>query len=582
MNRQKKPSGGSKSQRKQQATESSARPQPQGCSFSCLVLDKFAAAADSLPETPKEGNNRGHPEIMLATTAQTDDSSSINLQGSLSPSTTESIDVNVNSGRKEQHKDLRQQKITNGISTRSPWEISTQSLKQEAMRALQCRPRDDDMNGTVADGENNTSTRAVFPDDLSDYELGTYMHDGIASTVEAKTTRQGVNKPPKPHVSSSDLKELVKAASTAVDSLEQKLNRCRTLSVCLLVLLIVVILVAVALGIGLVGRGIASSSEGSLTGPTSAPTMSEGFSLDVLHNYLEDYTLVALSDPTSPQSLAWEWLERQVEQGLYADSGVSADALVTRFVLAVLYYSTAGNTWTSNTAWLSTQHVCEWYNDAVEACNNETFAQLSLPKNNMTGSIPREIKMLKDLERLDLSFNQVTELPESLNSLSNLKKLELQQLALTDIPDLPSTIQHLNLRDNTLTKIPLEISNMTGLQTLLLGGNSFQFEGIPDFLSSLTNLTYLSLENSQIGESLPKGLGRLTRLEYLILEENSLMGGIPSELSTLTGLKLMSLHQNMLSGSVPTEVCALKAQINMFISVDCDTIQCDCGCGCGL
>ncbi|GKZ00524.1 hypothetical protein MPSEU_001004800 [Mayamaea pseudoterrestris] len=601
---------------------------PAAFSFSCLVLDKFAAAAENLPITPTRNDRTSRrPEIRSSITD--DDESTLNQMhhGESVLSMVSSMDSDANnSGRRTQlRKTLRQQEIASGSNQlmqqqqlrqahhhqHHPWETTTKTIQQEALRALQCQPQQDD-NMTLRTGGDDTQTsmQAVFPDDLSDYELGTIMEDNTNGgdivndydpTAIKKSMTGATNASSQlSQVSPDDLKELVQAASSAVDTLERKLTRCRRISLCLFALLVLVAILAVALAVGLVGNRSAAKSAKYTSGnkifpnatqpdddvmqyqPTNSPTISSVVSsLEVLRTqHLPNYTLEAIQNNQSPQFKAWRWLERQAANT--SATAMTTESMLVRFVLATLYHASNGRIWKDNSAWLSYESECLWYNNAQLPCLNGTLTELDLSSNNITGVIPQEMELLTGLVKLDLSFNRGIVLPESLFAMQNLRQLELQQVGMSSVPQLPTSLRRLNVRDNWLPRIPPQIANMTFMETMLFGGNFFESQQIPTFLTNLPNLKYLSLQNSQLSGSIPTELGVLSNLEYIILDENRLIGTIPSQLSQLSNLELMTLYLNSLSGTVPLEVCALKSEINMYVSVDCETVQCSCDCGCGL
>ena len=67
---------------------------------------------------------------------------------------------------------------------------------------------------------------------------------------------------------------------------------------------------------------------------------------------------------------------------------------------------------------------------------------------------------------------------------------------------------------------------------------------IPAELGSLSNLTYLYLENNDLSGEIPAELGSLSNLEALYLSGNDLSGEIPEELGSLSNLTELGLSPN--------------------------------------
>ncbi|XP_058076468.1 receptor-like protein EIX1 [Magnolia sinica] len=159
---------------------------------------------------------------------------------------------------------------------------------------------------------------------------------------------------------------------------------------------------------------------------------------------------------------------------------------------------------------------------------------------NITGSIPRAITKLINLESLSLyGYKMHAAIPDWLHELKNLKHLSLQDCMLTG----PIPAAHLR--------------GLSSLEELDLSRN--QLNGnIPAALGGLSSLLYLSLDGNQLNGNIPASLGGLSSLEKLILSGNQLNGNIPAALGGLSSLQDLSLRGNQLNGTIPTTLGQLS------------------------
>jgi hypothetical protein len=108
--------------------------------------------------------------------------------------------------------------------------------------------------------------------------------------------------------------------------------------------------------------------------------------------------------PNSAQWQARSWTESTIQTA-------PAYSHVQRYALAVLYYSTGGDMWTNATLWLTKAFECQWLCSSGIMCRSGgRISNLVFTQNNLTGSIPRELALLTNL--------QVLEIAESTGSLS--------------------------------------------------------------------------------------------------------------------------------------------------------------------
>nr|KJB69843.1 hypothetical protein B456_011G045500 [Gossypium raimondii] len=149
---------------------------------------------------------------------------------------------------------------------------------------------------------------------------------------------------------------------------------------------------------------------------------------------------------------------------------------------------------------------------------------LSLSQNNLQGNIPGELGWLVNLEQLDLSYNNLSgEIPQEIEGLKTLAILELSSNDLTGVlPFALGQLQHLqkvDLCSNRIHgKVPPELGKLNSFSGCGLIGP------IPNSLSSLKNLSALSLDNNTLTGTIPSNLGSLPNLDQLNLSHNKLSG----------------------------------------------------------
>lgn len=338
--------------------------------------------------------------------------------------------------------------------------------------------------------------------------------------------------------------------------------------------------IAVGVGIWAIFEFLIARDEPSSAFPTLSPTGDR--------NKLEDIILAKLSgggeafdDPSSAQSRALDWLKQ--------NDGVSffdEEKILTRYALAVFYYSTDGDSWRNNDRWLSNLDECTWYSASKtgQACTRGRYSNLVLGNNDIGGFLPPDLEVLSDslvsfdvggtifgsipstygrltnLNFLRIHGNQIEgTIPSSLfSSLTNLKEMDLAGNRLsgtlsTKIDKLIS-LTSLNLLENDLIgSIPSTIGNLRKLVTLNLDSN--RFTSIPQQIRFLSNLQLLSIRNNALTGTISGDLGLLRELRGLYLDHNNLRWTIPPQLGELTNLKNgLGLSKNQLVGEIPSEL----------------------------
>ncbi|KAK9133193.1 hypothetical protein Scep_012721 [Stephania cephalantha] len=109
----------------------------------------------------------------------------------------------------------------------------------------------------------------------------------------------------------------------------------------------------------------------------------------------------------------------------------------------------------------------------------------------------------------------------------------------------------LHLQENQFSgKLPNEFGALSNLRILNVSNNQIQGTLTPN-ISRCFKLQVLDLMNNEINGKIPLELDRLTALRVLKLSQNQFNGGIPSSIGNLTSLTVLNLGTNFLNGAIP-------------------------------
>ena len=309
------------------------------------------------------------------------------------------------------------------------------------------------------------------------------------------------------------------------------------------------------------------------------------------------------ADPSSPQSMAWHWIELDP---ISLSSTTSTERVMERYVLAVLYYATNGPAWIRNNfGYLSSADVCQWNNgldpwlDTLALgifCSLESVSHILLHDNGLKGVIPWELSLLSDLEGIVLDKNSLEgTIPTEVTSLSQLQIFWASSNVLTGtlLTSLGMSMQSIDLSNNELSgtipeiwahtmphllsiglgsnklegSLPSEWVNLEFLEQLDLASNSLKGT-IPNYGEGWLNMKSLFLENNHLSGNIPDSLAQMTALENLVLYNNSMTGKIPGALGELAVLAHLSLAANDFEGSLDDTLC-LTVLDSVSVETDC-------------
>lgn len=198
--------------------------------------------------------------------------------------------------------------------------------------------------------------------------------------------------------------------------------------------------------------------------------------------------------------------------------------------------------------------------------NLDSITTLNLQNYELT-EIPEEVYNCKNLQFLDLSFNNITVIDKRLATLKELEILYLNKNKLKTIPEelLELNLEVLHLEDNleafilpeniysnrSLNEIYIEnlesfnpmFWEMTQLENIRIWNSGLTV--VPNKISEFKNLRELCLANNNISK-LSSEIFTLTNLEYLSLGNNKLTG-ISADLANLYNLNYFAIYGNPLN-----------------------------------
>lgn len=126
----------------------------------------------------------------------------------------------------------------------------------------------------------------------------------------------------------------------------------------------------------------------------------------------------------SPENLALVWLATEMAAANEASQAVIDKKVLDRLVMAHVFETLGGRDWTERAKWMSSSSVCDWFGISCDGDGN--IVMLSLPKNQLQGSLDSRLGLLQNLTTLQLSENDITgSIPLDVWSLPSLGTLEM-------------------------------------------------------------------------------------------------------------------------------------------------------------
>lgn len=194
-----------------------------------------------------------------------------------------------------------------------------------------------------------------------------------------------------------------------------------------------------------------------------------------------------------------------------------------------------------------------------------------------------EIKSLKKLEKLFMSFNQMTgNIEEIFAALRGLEKLEevfltgnrlggrLDAVVNSSVPlcDLvEKSVRYVHISTNLIGgQIPSCLfKNGSLLRDFVADQNPITGQ-FPNSISESSNLEYLSLSTTGLNGTFPEGLSKLKHLLHLDLSGNELTGQLPDGFQLASKLRFLSLRGNYFTGKIPDGIATSTSLETVFLS----------------
>ncbi|WP_440121419.1 leucine-rich repeat domain-containing protein [Tenacibaculum sp. Ill] len=239
----------------------------------------------------------------------------------------------------------------------------------------------------------------------------------------------------------------------------------------------------------------------------------------------------------------------------------TVESINDKNALIALYNATNGVNWTDS--WDLNEDISTWKGVTVNTAGRVT--ELNLSNRGLNGTLPVEIGNLSELKRFwiqgGLSDTLTGNIPSTICNLLKLEHIIISKVGNGIIPSCLFTIPSLKIisisgkaGNSPTLDIPDDLSSLTNLTNLSLKYVDLSSEGdFPTSFFQLTNLERLSLDTVSIKGSFPVGLSSLTKLRYLDISGN-ITGNIPDEIGELTNLKTLSIRNTPLTGLLPTSI----------------------------
>ncbi|WP_299224082.1 hypothetical protein [uncultured Aquimarina sp.] len=178
--------------------------------------------------------------------------------------------------------------------------------------------------------------------------------------------------------------------------------------------------------------------------------------------------------------------------------------------------------------------------------------------------VPKNLYDLSNLEVLDLGGNYLKKIDEDLGRLNKLKFLSFRNN--NKLQYLPKSIGNLkclerfDISGTWISELREELAQCTEL--ISISANACKIKTLPENIGNLVKLKHLNLAANKI-EKIPASIGELKNLEDLSLGSNEILE-LPDEFSSLANLSSCSLEFNKFK-KFPVETLGLEKVLRLWV-----------------
>ena len=190
-------------------------------------------------------------------------------------------------------------------------------------------------------------------------------------------------------------------------------------------------------------------------------------------------------------------------------------------------------------------YIRKTYMSQAEFNDDDELENLDLSRQELS-QLPESFGNLHVGGNLNLGFNQLSSLPESFSNVRVGGDLHLSYNQLSSLPESFGTLKvggDIDLDHNHLRSLPESVSNLAVGGSLVLNTN--ELSSLPESFGNLEVGGGLDLGSNQLS-SLPESFGKLRVGKNLCLHYNGLLS-LPDSFSNLIVGETLSLHSNPLS-----------------------------------